>query len=220
MGTHRFTFFPESPSTPAAVLTYQTVVEHACGVRVAFAGEIDMSTADGLNVVVTDALRSYSPRHLCVDLAGVRFMDCSAIHALVRCRGRAADAGCRLTVTNPQPMVCRTLEITGLLEALAVTPADEAELVEDGDRGRAGWLGVPVGSATRPAAADVSAAGLLPSSGDRSAAEACRRDAVALRRAAAEARARAQAMLEDNVARRARMLTASPVRDHAGPSTR
>jgi anti-anti-sigma factor len=219
MGTHRIPFFPESPSTPAALLSYQTVVEHARAVRVAFAGEIDMSTADGVDVIVADALRSHAPRHLCVDLTQVRFMDSSGIHALLRCRDRAADAGCELAVTNPQPIVYRVLEVTGLLEVLAVTPGDGAEVVEAGDRGGAGWLAAPVESSTaRPAAAavaDVSVAGPRPGGGDRAAAEACRRDAVAIRRAAAEARVRAQAMIDDNRARRAQILAASAVRDGA-----
>lgn len=56
-----------------------------------------------------------------LDLTAVRFIDSSGIHALMRCRARAIEAGCRLAVTNAQPIIYRVLEITGVLEALGVT---------------------------------------------------------------------------------------------------
>jgi hypothetical protein len=40
---------------------------------------------------------------------------------LLRCRALAIEAGCRLAVTNAQPMIYRVLEITEVLEVLAVT---------------------------------------------------------------------------------------------------
>jgi len=42
--------------------------------------------------------------------------------ALLRSRARSVEVGCQFAVTNPQPLVYRVLEITGVLEALAVQP--------------------------------------------------------------------------------------------------
>jgi anti-anti-sigma regulatory factor len=57
-----------------------------------------------------------------MDLADVGFVDARGINALVRCRAQTVAAGCRLVVTNPQPIVYQVLRITGMLEALAVAP--------------------------------------------------------------------------------------------------
>jgi hypothetical protein len=54
MGPHRLTFFPKSLSTPAALLTYQTAVEYARAVRVAFPLRSTYRLQDGVDVVVTD----------------------------------------------------------------------------------------------------------------------------------------------------------------------
>ena len=125
MGTHRFDYVPDSPPAQRAVLTHTTVREDVQRVRVSFSGEIDISCASVVDAAVTDALRSYRPRHVDVDLAGVRFIDSSGIHALMRCRAQAVEAGCQLAVTNPRPMTFRVLEITGVLAALAVTPVPD-----------------------------------------------------------------------------------------------
>jgi len=50
-----------------------------------------------------------------VDLAGVRFLDSTAIAALVHARNKAAANSATLTVVRPQPPVPRVLEITGML---------------------------------------------------------------------------------------------------------
>src|SRR4051794_2982590 len=147
MGTHRFTFFSDSQPAPAATLTYTTVRHDAEAVGITFSGEIDMATSDEVVAAVTTALSSHGPRTLYVDLAEVRFMDSSGINALVRCRACVAERGCRLVVTNPQPIVYRVLEITGVLEALAVTPGPAAaEPVETVDRPGTAVLPLPAGA--------------------------------------------------------------------------
>jgi anti-anti-sigma factor len=121
MGKHRFTSFALPQPQAASTLTHVAVGDPEA-VRIAFAGEIGMGTADTVLAAVVDALGTYGPRRLEVDVADVGFMDASGINALVRCRSYAVAAGCRLAVTNPLPIVYEVLGITGMLEALAVTP--------------------------------------------------------------------------------------------------
>jgi anti-sigma B factor antagonist len=188
VGTHRSTF--SSKLQPNAALTYQTAVVDEGETRIAFAGDVDTTTSNVIVAAVTDALRPPGPRDLCVDLAGVRMMDSSGVDALMRCRARAIESGCRLAVADPQPIVHRVLEIAGMLELLAVTSTaavDEPD--ENTDRNP-----------------------------DIAAAQACRRDAVEIRQAARLARERARAMMSDNDARQARMRVAWAARSGAGPA--
>jgi ABC-type transporter Mla MlaB component len=63
-------------------------------------------------------LRELAPAVLDVDLAGVAFCDCSGLSALVTVRNAAAEAGGQVTVSSPQPIVRRILDLTGLLDTL------------------------------------------------------------------------------------------------------
>lgn len=96
-------------------------------VRVAVVGEIDLSTSDLLRVRLLDALSAPHPHRIEVDLAEVTFLDCSGVTVLVTLRHAAARAGCRLRITNPQPIVRRVLDLTGLLEVFTAG-FDEAPL--------------------------------------------------------------------------------------------
>jgi anti-anti-sigma factor len=122
MGTHRFAFFPHPRPARRGLLIYTTVREDVERVRVCFSGEIDLASSDLIDVAIGDALRLHRPRHVDLDLAEVRFIDASGIRALLRCHERTVEAGCRLAVTNPQPLVYRIMEITGVLVKLAVSP--------------------------------------------------------------------------------------------------
>ena len=73
-------------------------------------GELDMATANGLS----EWLIEISGSAVIVDLAEVTFMDSSGINALAVARGHIAEAGDRLIVTRPSPIVKRTLKIVGL----------------------------------------------------------------------------------------------------------
>jgi anti-sigma B factor antagonist len=125
MGTHRFELSPDSPPAQRTVLTYTIVREDVQRVRICFSGEIDLSTAQLVDVAVCDALRSHHPRHVAADLADVRFLDASGIRALLRCSAQAIEMGCELAVTHPQPIIYKLLDIAGVLAALNVTPAPE-----------------------------------------------------------------------------------------------
>ena len=86
--------------------------------RVAVIGEIDMSTADLLRARLLNVLSALHPQRLEVDLAGVTFLDCGGLTALVVAGNAAASTGCQLRITNPQPLARRVLDLTGLLGVL------------------------------------------------------------------------------------------------------
>lgn len=77
-------------------------------------GEVDFSVADDLRAVALGLLASTECRTLCVDLAGVSFLDSTGISALVVIRN-AAHASLRTALLrNPSKPVARLLDITGL----------------------------------------------------------------------------------------------------------
>jgi anti-anti-sigma factor len=84
-------------------------------VRVAVVGEIDLSNSDVLRVRLLNVLSALHPDRIEVDLAGVTFLGCSGLTVLVALGQAAARTGCRLWITNPQPIVRRVLDLTGLL---------------------------------------------------------------------------------------------------------
>jgi anti-anti-sigma factor len=91
-------------------------------------GEVDALSAGHLHKAVVDVLRDQRPRRIEMDLHGVSFLDSAGIHALVRCQADAQRVDCQITLTNPQPVVYRVLQITGLLEHFGLTqlpPADQ-----------------------------------------------------------------------------------------------
>ena len=121
MGTPRLDYAPDSSPAKPAVLTYVTAHGDAHRVRIFFSGEIDLSSAEMVEAAVADALRAHHPHHLDVDLTEVRFLDACGIRALLCGRRLAIEARCQLAATNPQPIIYRVLEVTGMLAALAVT---------------------------------------------------------------------------------------------------
>jgi anti-sigma B factor antagonist len=193
-------------------------------VCIAFAGEFGMGTTGTVLAAVVDALETRSPRRLEVNVADVEFMDASGINALVRCRAQAVAAGCRLTVTDPQPIVYEVLRITGMLEALAVerVPAEHGEGSGLPARERirtvglgASAGGIEQGPAVMPVADSAAQADRLDA--DVADTRACRRMAGDMREGARQARERAQAMIVDNDARRTRMRKVWVALDDSAP---
>jgi anti-anti-sigma factor len=110
------TTFP--PLTTSAQLSIHTSNVMPGTVRVAVAGEIDLSTADVLHAGLLAVLSAQLPERIDIDLAKVTFMDCGGLTVLVAVGKAAARTGCRLRITNPQPIVRRVLDLTGLLDVL------------------------------------------------------------------------------------------------------
>jgi len=90
--------------------------------RVAVTGEVDLATAPVFRETMLGLLRTHGPSIIDIDLAGVTFLDCTGIGALVAVRNGAVHAGCHVRVCHPQPIVGRVLEATGLLDVLTVEP--------------------------------------------------------------------------------------------------
>ncbi|GAA4698586.1 STAS domain-containing protein [Phytohabitans rumicis] len=106
---------PFSPLATLAPLYVETSIPSPATARVAVAGEVDLATAAALRERLLRVLHGHSLNLLDVNLAGVTFMDCTGIGALIGVRNAAARAGCQVRVTDPQPIVRRVLEATGLL---------------------------------------------------------------------------------------------------------
>jgi anti-anti-sigma factor len=89
-------------------------------VVLAVAGEVDLLSAPILGDGVTTALVG-APELLVIDLSEVSFLASIGITVLLEAR-RAAGAATRVRVVAPEAgVVNRTLRLTGLHEALAVT---------------------------------------------------------------------------------------------------
>jgi anti-anti-sigma factor len=80
-------------------------------------GEIDISSASGLNEVIQRALAN-APPEIAFDLSGVRFMDSSGLAAMVAVRA----AGHHVSVRSASHVVRRVIEVTGLADALGLVP--------------------------------------------------------------------------------------------------
>ena len=83
--------------------------------RLIVSGDLDDLNAGTLAHGVLKALL-HRPATLDLDVSGLTFLDTGGIRALLQCHTDAAQAGCRLTLTDPHPNVRRVLEIVGLLD--------------------------------------------------------------------------------------------------------
>jgi anti-anti-sigma factor len=104
-----------SPVTMSAQLHIDTSYPSAVTARVAVVGEVDLVTTPVLRERLLRVLRDRRPDLLDVDLAGVTFLDCTGLGALVAVRNAAVQAGGQIRVSHPRPIVRRVLEVTGLL---------------------------------------------------------------------------------------------------------
>ncbi|WP_410571235.1 STAS domain-containing protein [Amycolatopsis sp. cmx-4-61] len=105
----------------------RVTAHHADGrIVLAAAGEVDLLSAPVLSDNVTHALAE-APELLVIDLSEVSFLASIGITVLLEAR-REAGPGTRVRVVAPEHgVVNRTLQLTGLHEALAVaTTRDEA----------------------------------------------------------------------------------------------
>ena len=91
------------------------VTADAHTVRIAVTGEFDELGARPVQQAVLDALRRHRPRHITIDLHAVTFLDTAGITTLIQSSADARQLDCRLTLSNPQPLVYRVLHIVGLL---------------------------------------------------------------------------------------------------------
>ncbi len=78
---------------------------------VEIAGEADVTNTDQANFLPSD-YESVGTRTLIIDLSGLRFMDSSALHALLRVNRSLDRQGGVLALVSPQPAVAKILRLT------------------------------------------------------------------------------------------------------------
>jgi anti-sigma B factor antagonist len=94
-------------------------------VVVALRGELDMADAAAVAAALT--LVVAREPEIIVDLAGLEFIDCSGVAALVRGRKLALLAGGELRLAAPRPRVLLVLSLTRMTDVLPVhASVDEA----------------------------------------------------------------------------------------------
>jgi anti-anti-sigma factor len=84
------------------------------GVIATVTGDIDMHTARHLEAALHEALDTYRPHTLTIDMAGVAFLDAAGVTALIRTHEHEHHAD--IVLTNAQPIVARVFAIVGLME--------------------------------------------------------------------------------------------------------
>lgn len=103
-------------------MTFHQIRRGTDGVRVVLWGEIDLAVREELCAVLTGVMAT-TPAATDLDLHEVTFLDCSGIGVFIRAYTDAHGRGHPLTVSRPQGIVRRTLELTGVLRILAPDPA-------------------------------------------------------------------------------------------------
>jgi anti-anti-sigma factor len=94
------------------------VAAHAAddGSVVLFAtGDIDLATVGQFREAALAALVAHRPTLLVIDLGSVSFLDLAGVSALIEVHRRAAATGAAVVVRDPQPIVRRVLDLTGVL---------------------------------------------------------------------------------------------------------
>src|SRR5262245_57419774 len=88
-------------------------------------GPLEAETVGALQSVVLDAIRSWRPQKLVIDLRNVPFMDSMGVGTLVAGSNAAREVGGTLELRSPSPFVHRLLHITGLTDFFGLPPMPE-----------------------------------------------------------------------------------------------
>jgi len=95
-------------------------------VTVALAGEFDLENVETLRAALVAAVADPQALAVLVDLAGVGFIDSSAVGALILGYRQASARPLPYRVVNAQGVVARILDITGTAELLRAGPPHES----------------------------------------------------------------------------------------------
>jgi len=115
-------------SSPSGVARLSVVAVNTDVLRVSVHGELDLSNATWFVAVVADMMGPLPGRRVRIDLAGLRFMDAAGIRALLLCVQHATRLHGQAVLCDPQPIVHRLLEITGLLHLVSPFDADDRQV--------------------------------------------------------------------------------------------
>jgi anti-sigma B factor antagonist len=93
-------------------------------------GDLDLASAPSLKWALSD-VQSSGSKHIVVDLAGVSFIDSTALGVLVGAQ-RALDPGAHLAIAVTNEAVVRVFELTGLdgMFEIVATLQDALDLVQ------------------------------------------------------------------------------------------
>jgi len=111
-----------APQADAARFPYElTIARHTeDGSEIlSLGGEIDLASGPALQRALLDAERSM-PRRLVLDLAGLGFLDSTAIHLLLDAQERAEAKGHQLILTHVPAYAERLFELTGIRARLTI----------------------------------------------------------------------------------------------------
>jgi len=86
---------------------------------VTLAGEADVTNSDALREVL-EAELAKQPRALIVDLGGLRFMDSSALHVILRANRMMDRQGGVLSLASPREPVAKMLRLTAADQLIPV----------------------------------------------------------------------------------------------------
>ena len=89
---------------------------------VELSGEADVTNSDALREVL-DAEVAKLPRTLIIDLSGLRFMDSSALHVILRANRAMDRQGGVLALASPREPVAKMLRLTAADQLIPVYPS-------------------------------------------------------------------------------------------------
>ena len=84
-------------------------------------GEADVTNSDALREVL-DAEVAKQPRTLIIDLSGLRFMDSSALHVILRANRAMDRDGGVVALASPRDPVAKMLRLTAADQLIPVFP--------------------------------------------------------------------------------------------------
>jgi anti-sigma B factor antagonist len=88
--------------------------------RIALAGDLDMSTAPAVEERLIELEDGELPERVVLDLRGLRFIDSTGLSLLINANSRGRKAGRRLTIVSGTGAPRRILETTGLRSRLDI----------------------------------------------------------------------------------------------------
>lgn len=114
---------------------------HRWGPRahVVVVGEFDFNAVDVFETAVAGLRRTAECAVTELNLADLRFLDCAGVAAILRLHGDVTAGGRAFVIVDPQPIVRRVLDLTGVLGRVPVRETYANEL------GNARWSPWPSG---------------------------------------------------------------------------
>ncbi len=117
----------QDPVAPLREPAVRGVEPAGDAVVVHLAGELDLYNAEELRAALAQAMGA-RPRRVVLDLAGVDFLDSTALGVLIEARSKLGRDG--LALAAPQIETRRALQVSGLDRHLAVHDSVDAALAD------------------------------------------------------------------------------------------